>query len=250
MTPFAVQGIHQRGPDRLGHAVQLQQRRPDAVVPGRLLGGSEVLGEGDHPKAMRAPMGPALPGEDHPDRRGEQAGDRRPVADRGVDPAAGAEPGSEHDGGTGDERAHHRVVLRVGVEQRQCDEEAVLGDEPETGRHRLAREHVVGVGDAHALRAGGRPRRVHHGKVAECAAATSRRLGGLTLAVMAGLPSHCHTSPPRPATSRAARTVSRPSQSVTDSAAPTCPRMYSSSATELATLVGTITAPRRAHPNQ
>ena len=181
MAPFAVQGIHQRGSDRLGHAVQLQQRRPDATVPGGLLGEAEVLGEGDHPKAVRAPVGPALLGEDHPDRRCEQAGDRRPVADRGVNPAAGAEPRGEHDGRARDERAHHRVVLRVGVEQRQHDEEAVVGHQPETGRHRLAGEHVVGVGDADALRPGGRPRRVHHGKVAEWTAVRDRGLGGLTV---------------------------------------------------------------------
>ena len=52
VAALAVQGVHQRWPDRLGHPVQLQQGCPDVTLPGGVLGGGEVLGEGDDPQPI------------------------------------------------------------------------------------------------------------------------------------------------------------------------------------------------------
>ena len=102
-------------------------------------------------------------GEDHPDRRrrtGWRGWPRGAAAWR--EEAAGRERVHQGHRGTGRRSPTQRVVLGVGVEQRQHDELAVLGAQAARLGHRHAGEGVVGLRDLDALGLAGRAGREHH----------------------------------------------------------------------------------------
>lgn len=92
-VPRAEQRVHQGREDRLGHAVELKQIDPEPLLELRDLGRGDVLRE-DHDAQLVhvVGIGDRL-SEQHPDRSGEKAGDRRSGGQRLLRPSAGTEPG-------------------------------------------------------------------------------------------------------------------------------------------------------------
>ena len=151
--------VGEDGRDRLGHPVELPRPTTEPLRQRLELVCGNVLGE--PAVAQRRAFDGGAAGQDHAEWRGEQAGAGRTVPRDLVEESACREPRHQRHRCTCPDGGGERVVLGVGVEERQDDDVAVVVAEIGGCSHGPAGKCVVGLADLDSLGSTGGATREH-----------------------------------------------------------------------------------------